>query len=78
MKGNFEAHGSGIKLYTDQKSDGKGGRLIILAKGVQQFGEDPENDKLIRKYGYIGRKKNFLHCSILNRNLNLTYQLQRI
>lgn len=29
-----------------------GGELIVLAKGVKTFGEDPEIDRLIRKYGY--------------------------
>jgi len=33
------------------------GELIILAPGVRKFGEDDENDRLIRKYGYVGRKK---------------------
>ena len=32
-----------------------GGELIILAPGVARFGEDPECDRLIRKYGYRGR-----------------------
>ncbi len=32
-----------------------GGELIILAPGVRLFGENPEADKLIRKYGYKGR-----------------------
>ena len=30
------------------------GELIILAPALKQFGEDPTNDKLIRKYGYKG------------------------
>ena len=30
------------------------GELIVLAPGVSQFGEDPDIDKLIRKYGYVG------------------------
>ena len=34
-----------------------GGQLIVLAPGVRQFGEDQENDRLIRKYGYAGRLK---------------------
>ena len=29
-----------------------GGELIVLAPGVETFGEDPEIDRLIRKYGY--------------------------
>ncbi len=33
------------------------GELIILAPGIEHFGEDEVIDKLIRKYGYIGRKK---------------------
>jgi hypothetical protein len=28
------------------------GELIILAPGLKEFGEDPEIDRLIRKYGY--------------------------
>ncbi len=32
-----------------------GGELIILAPGVERFGEDEEVDRLIRKYGYRGR-----------------------
>lgn len=34
----------------------EGGELIILAPEVKRFGEDDENDRLIRKYGYIGRE----------------------
>lgn len=30
------------------------GELIILAPAVREFGEDPEIDRLIRKYGYRG------------------------
>ncbi len=30
------------------------GELIILAPGLRTFGEDPDNDRLIRKYGYRG------------------------
>jgi hypothetical protein len=30
------------------------GDLIILAPALKQFGEDPTNDVLIRKYGYKG------------------------
>jgi hypothetical protein len=31
-----------------------GGELTVLAPGVTRFGEDPEIDALIRKYGYAG------------------------
>ena len=34
-----------------------GGELIVLAPGVDHFGEDPAIDRLIRKYGYCGRLK---------------------
>jgi len=30
------------------------GELVVLAPGVKEFGEDPEIDRLIRKYGYSG------------------------
>jgi len=39
-----------------------GGRLIVLAPGVEKFGEDAENDRLIRKYGYIGRENILKLC----------------
>ena len=32
-----------------------GGELIVLAPGVERFGEDELCDRLIRKYGYRGR-----------------------
>lgn len=32
-----------------------GGELIILAPGVQRFGEDDQIDRLIRTHGYVGR-----------------------
>lgn len=31
-----------------------GGELIVLAPGVDRFGEDSEIDRLIRCYGYAG------------------------
>lgn len=30
------------------------GDLIVLAPGIRMFGEDPDNDTLIRRYGYRG------------------------
>ena len=33
------------------------GELLILAPGVQRFGEDEAVDRLIRKYGYRGREE---------------------
>ena len=32
-----------------------GGELLVLAPGVERFGEDETVDQLIRKYGYRGR-----------------------
>lgn len=43
-------------IYRTRMAMADGGRLIILAPGVMKFGEDNEIDRLIRKYGYIGRE----------------------
>ncbi|MCL2579436.1 MAG: lactate racemase domain-containing protein [Oscillospiraceae bacterium] len=42
-------------IYRTRMAMADGGRLIVLAPGVKMFGEDSENDRLIRKYGYVGR-----------------------
>ncbi len=42
-------------VYRTRMMMADGGELIILAPGVERFGEDPECDRLIRKYGYRGR-----------------------
>ena len=42
-------------IYRTRMAMADGGRLIILAPGVEKFGEDAECDRLIRKYGYRGR-----------------------
>ena len=44
-------------IYRTRMAIKTGGELIIIAPGVKKFGEDAENDRLIRKYGYCGRKK---------------------
>ncbi len=44
-------------VYRTRMAMKTGGELIVLAPGVNKFGEDKENDRLIRKYGYVGRKK---------------------
>jgi hypothetical protein len=41
-------------VYRTRMAIADGGELIILAPGLKEFGEDPENDRLIRKYGYRG------------------------
>ena len=44
-------------VYRTKMAIADQGELIILAPGVKKFGEDEEIDKLIRKYGYVGKKK---------------------
>ena len=44
-------------VYRTRKVMADGGNLIILAPGLKEFGEDPENDRIIRKYGYFGTPK---------------------
>ena len=43
-------------VYRTRMAIADGGELVILAPGVRKFGEDAENDRLIRKYGYVGRE----------------------
>ena len=42
-------------VYRTRMAMADGGELVILAPGVEKFGEDAECDRLIRKYGYRGR-----------------------
>ncbi|RMF44400.1 MAG: DUF2088 domain-containing protein [Planctomycetota bacterium] len=39
-------------IYRTRMLIGDGGRLIVIAPGVKEFGESPMVDRLIRKYGY--------------------------
>lgn len=41
-------------VYRTRMMIADGGELIVLAPGLKQFGEDPTNDAIIRKYGYKG------------------------
>lgn len=43
-------------IYRTRMAIKDDGELIVLAPGVRRFGEDEENDRLIRKYGYVGRE----------------------
>lgn len=43
-------------VYRTRMAIADGGELIVLAPAVAHFGEDEENDQLIRKYGYVGRE----------------------
>lgn len=42
-------------VYRTRMAMADGGELIVLAPGVDKFGEDKQIDSLIRKYGYTGR-----------------------
>ncbi|SFE54310.1 lactate racemase domain-containing protein [Thermophagus xiamenensis] len=41
-------------IYRTRMALADGAKLIVLAPGLKEFGEDPTIDKLIRKYGYKG------------------------
>ncbi|MCS7048189.1 MAG: lactate racemase domain-containing protein [Verrucomicrobiae bacterium] len=41
-------------IYRTRMAMADGGELVILAPGLKEFGEDPEIDRLIRRYGYRG------------------------
>jgi nickel-dependent lactate racemase len=40
-------------VYRTRMAIADEGELIVLAPGLKEFGEDPGNDKIIRKYGYV-------------------------
>jgi carbohydrate kinase (thermoresistant glucokinase family) len=42
-------------VYRTRRALATGAELIVLAPGVERFGEDPEIDRLIRRHGYVGR-----------------------
>lgn len=44
-------------VYRTRMAIADGGELVILAPGVERFGEQPEVDALIRKYGYKGTER---------------------
>lgn len=44
-------------IYRTRMAIADSGELIVLAPGVERFGEDDAVDLLIRKYGYCGRLK---------------------
>lgn len=67
-------------VYRTRLALADGGELTVLAPGVERFGEDEENDRLIRKYGYVGRE-NVLRlvdspeCDDLRGNLSVAAHL---
>ena len=44
-------------VYRTRMAIADGGELLILAPGVERFGEQPEVEALIRKYGYKGTER---------------------
>lgn len=55
-------------VYRTRMAIADGGELIVLAPGIEKFGEDTTNDELIRKYGYRGRLQ---ILNLLNDNQDL-------
>jgi len=41
-------------VYRTRMALADGGELIVIAPGLKRFGEQPEVDDFIRKYGYVG------------------------
>ena len=65
-------------IYRTRMAIADGGELIVLAPGVRVFGEDEDNDKLIRKYGYCGRENVIQLCKTqddLKQNLSAAAHL---
>lgn len=44
-------------IYRTRMAIADGGELIIIAPGINGVGEDPQNDEMIRRYGYCGSVK---------------------
>lgn len=50
-------------IYRTRMAIDDGGELIVIAPALQEFGEDKEIDRLIRKYGYFGTPRTLESCS---------------
>jgi nickel-dependent lactate racemase len=48
-------------IYRTRMAIADGGELIVIAPGLERFGEQPEVDAIIRKYGYAGTPKVMEH-----------------
>jgi nickel-dependent lactate racemase len=48
-------------IYRTRMAIADGGELIVIAPGLERFGEQPEVDAIIRKYGYAGTAKVMEH-----------------
>jgi nickel-dependent lactate racemase len=44
-------------VYRTRMALADGGELIVIAPGLKRFGEQPEVDAFIRKYGYVGTER---------------------
>ncbi|MBZ2195236.1 lactate racemase domain-containing protein [Occultella gossypii] len=44
-------------VYRTRMAMADGGELLVIAPGVERFGEQPEVDALIRKYGYLSKSE---------------------
>lgn len=44
-------------IYRTRMALADGGELIVIAPGLKRFGEQPEVDAFIRKYGYVGTSR---------------------
>jgi len=54
----YQSHWLGNKsIYRTRMAIADDGELIVIAPGLREFGEDPEMDRLIRKYGYHGTEE---------------------
>jgi nickel-dependent lactate racemase len=63
-EGEFKSTWLGNKsVYRTRMAIESGGELIVLAPGVDKFGEDAAIDGLIRKYGYAGREVVIRQCA---------------
>lgn len=65
-------------IYRTRMAIADGGELIVLAAGVERFGEDDTADQLIRKYGYCGLQTvNDLRktCTDMQDNMSATAHL---
>jgi nickel-dependent lactate racemase len=48
-------------IYRTRMAIADGGELLIIAPGLKRFGEQPEVDAIIRKYGYVGTPRIMEH-----------------
>jgi nickel-dependent lactate racemase len=48
-------------IYRTRMAIADGGELVVIAPGLERFGEQPEVDAIIRKYGYAGTPKVMAH-----------------